>query len=261
MEPIIDQLGRHIVMEHPPKRIVSLVPSQTELLYDLGLDDEVVGITTFCVHPNEWFENKKRVGGTKKVNYKTLEKLEPDLIIGNKEENSQAQISKMMEKYTVWMSDVNSMHDATEMIKLLGKLTGRVEKAASIIDKIIMEFAALQKNKLPLRTAYLIWSSPYMVAANDTFVDSMLRRMGLLNCFSDRTRYPEVSAAELERMHPELILLSSEPFPFKEDHVKQMKEQFPEAKVMLVDGQMFSWYGSRLMNTPKYMAEIIYKLK
>src|ERR1700722_20147309 len=100
-----DQMGRTISVEWPVKRIISLVPSQTELLYSLGLADEVIGITKFCVHPKEWFHSKTRVGGTKKLDFEKIAALKPDLIIGNKEENEEVQIKQLMQDYPVWMSD------------------------------------------------------------------------------------------------------------------------------------------------------------
>lgn len=260
MNTFTDQMGHRVEIAHTPQRIVSLVPSQTELLHDLGLEDEVVGITKFCVHPESWFKSKQRVGGTKLVHMEVMESLQPDLIIGNKEENEEAQVKELMQRYPVWMSDVKNLHEATEMIFLLGQITGRQQRATELIDAILNSFGKLEKAR-PLRTAYFIWHNPWMVAGSDTFVEDMLSRMGLHNCFAEQARYPEVSAAALQEAAPELLLLSSEPFPFKEKHVAELKALLPDAKVQLVDGELFSWYGSRLAKTPAYLAEVLATLE
>src|ERR1700741_3198050 len=107
----IDQTGRKISIPQIPQRIISLVPSQTELLFDLGLDKEVVGITKFCVHPPEWFQTKTRVGGTKQLKIDLIKQLQPDLIIANKEENVKEQIEELEKHFPVWISDVNNLED------------------------------------------------------------------------------------------------------------------------------------------------------
>ena len=122
MKSVTDQMQREIKIPNSPQRIISLVPSQTELLFYLGLEKEVVGITKFCVHPREQFKSKTRVGGTKKYHFDRIKKLQPDLIIGNKEENDQTQIEQLAKEYPVWMSDIISFEDALDMIERIGKI-------------------------------------------------------------------------------------------------------------------------------------------
>lgn len=254
-----DQTGRTITLPHwPPRRILSLVPSQTELLYDLDLEAEVIGITKFCVHPPEWFRKKKRVGGTKTVDYEKVHALEPDLIIGNKEENERVQIEALAARYPVWVSDVRALCDACWMIRELGVLVNRPARASALVQAIEQAFAGHRPApaRPRIRAAYFIWRKPYMIAAGDTFIQAMLREAGFENIFADRERYPEIQLAELAARQPEVILLSSEPFPFAEKHVAAFRDVCPHAEIRIVDGEMFSWYGSRLRHAPAYFRRL-----
>ncbi len=230
-----------------PKRIVSLVPSQTELLYDLGLGDRVVGISKFCVHPFEWFRSKEKVGGTKTILINNLRKLKPDLVIANKEENEREQIEEIAQFCPVHTTDVKNVQDALAMIIELGELTGTQAAAAELRTQIEQHLAAVKVDGPPKRAAYLIWRSPIMVAGGDTFVNDMLKHAGYVNIFADMTRYPSLSAAELAEANPECILLSSEPYPFQEKHIAEFAEICPNATIRLVDGELYSWYGSRML--------------
>lgn len=264
MATFTDQLNRTISISSPPKRIISLVPSQTELLYDLGLRDEVIGITKFCVHPQEWFRSKRRIGGTKTVDFEKIAALAPDLIIGNKEENERNQIETLMGNHPVWMSDIYTLEDALEMILRLGALLGRQQAAVELKLRIEKAFGDLDvfvsglslKNK---KVAYFIWRQPFMVAGNQTFIHHLLTRCGFINVFSDGTfiRYPEISPQQLKEAAPDVILLSSEPYPFKEKHVEEFQRICKGAKIITVDGELFSWYGSRLLYAPAYFINLL----
>ncbi|HET7119022.1 MAG TPA: helical backbone metal receptor [Hanamia sp.] len=243
-------------------RIISLVPSLTELLSYLDLEKEVIGITKFCVHPYEWFQNKTRVGGTKNINFKTIQQLSPDLIIANKEENVKEQIEKLAEKYDVWITDVNNLSDSIKMIYDIGKLIERTESATALalqIDegfkKLQMDFLKPHRFSKPVRfsnAAYFIWKDPYMVAGGDTFINDMMHYCGLKNVFENQKRYPQITLDELQEKNTEVILLSSEPYPFKEKHKEQIQKQMEKTKIELVDGEMFSWYGSRMLKSINY---------
>ena len=254
----IDQMGRRVALDvWPPRRIVSIVPSQTELLADLGLEQEVVGITKFCIHPAEWFQSKKRVGGTKTLDIHKIAALKPDLIIGNKEENEQSQIEALVQQFPVWMSDIYTLEDAFQMMQQLGELTGKSTVADALVLKIRDEFAQLPASgqKRP-KTAYFIWRKPFMVAGGDTFIHQMLQKAGFDNVFGSLSRYPEISLEQLVAAQPERILLSSEPYPFVEKHLAELQEICPNAQIQLVDGELFSWYGSRLLKSPAYFASL-----
>jgi len=252
---VTDQLGRTLELpNHPPKRIVSLVPSQTELLYDLGLADEVVGITKFCVHPEPWFRSKTRVGGTKNIHLDRVRALEPDLILGNKEENIKQKIERLAADCPVWISDVHTLADALAMIRDVGKLVGREKRGRSLaadIHRAFQQLPRVPETGKP-RVAYLIWDRPLMAAGGDTFIHHMLSEAGYRNVFAEKERYPACSEEELAGARPALIFLSSEPFPFAEKHIRRFKQLCPKAVILLVDGEIFSWYGSRLLKAPAY---------
>ena len=251
-----DQLVRTVKLNDFPKRIVSLVPSQTELLFDLDLEDKVVGITKFCIHPASWFKNKQRIGGTKNINFKAIEKLKPDLIIANKEENTQSEIEKLMNLYPVWVSDIGNLEDALRMIVDVGELTNTKKRAIEIAKNIKADFSGFE-SVINKSAAYIIWNNPIMTINKTRFINDMLKRNGLINVFAEKAKeYPEISKDELIRANPEIILLSSEPFPFKEKHLQVFNEICPSAKVILVDGEFFSWYGSRLQKSVGYFSTL-----
>jgi ABC-type Fe3+-hydroxamate transport system substrate-binding protein len=253
MQRMQDQIGRSVDVPLAPQRIISLVPSQTELLYDLGLGDRVIGITKFCVHPEEWFRTKPRIGGTKKVDLDKVRALKPDLIIGNKEENEKKDIETLAREFPVWISDVRDLPGALDMIRRVGELTGTSPKAEEIASSIEQRFTMLAPLDPTLTVAYLIWREPYMAAGHGTFVNDMLRRCGLVNVFDEGdARYPEITPQELAEADPDLILLSSEPYPFQEKHFAELNMICPGTPVRLVDGELFSWYGSRLLRSPSY---------
>lgn len=250
----IDQLGRTIIPGAGPLKIVSLVPSQTELLAHLGLDDEVVGITRFCVHPEHWYRTKTRVGGTKKVNHNTIASLSPNLIIANKEENTKEDIEKLEEQYPVWISDVNDLDSALQMIESIGSLVGRDKQASQLAQEIRQSFQDLAQRADHIQqrsVAYLIWKRPYMAAGRNTFIDSMLHYCGLENVVTD-SRYPVVTISQLQEMQPGILLLSTEPYPFSDKDVASLRAELTNTSVRLVDGELFSWYGSRLLLSANY---------
>lgn len=255
-----DQLNRTIEMASPPQRIVSLVPSQTELLYHLGLEEEVIGITKFCVHPQKWFRQKQRVGGTKNVDLEKVAALQPDLVIANKEENVKAQIEELAKNFPVWVSDVNTPQDAYAMMQSIGEITGRKNTAESLVHQIRDNFSQLQTPDKKLQTAYLIWKDPYMTVGGDTFIHQMLEAAGMTNLFADRLRYPAITLDELQAVNCQLLLLSSEPYPFQQKHVDELQQQLPSTTVLPVDGELFSWYGSRLLQAPAYFQQLQQKI-
>lgn len=250
----VDQLGNTVAIQRPVKRIISLVPSQTELLFDLGLHREVVGFTKFCVHPSSWLKEKTIIGGTKKFDFEIIDSLQPDLIIGNKEENYQEGIEQLRSKYPVWMSDIENLPQALNMIRQVGELVNRSFESASIIKRIESLFLNLPSFE-EKKALYLIWRKPWMATGTNTFIHDMLTRLKLVNVIC-QSRYPELTDADIRELNPEVILLSSEPFPFAEKHVDELRALCPQAKIILVDGEMFSWYGSRLQYAPAYFQEL-----
>lgn len=254
----IDQMKREIWLPSFPERIVSLVPSQTELLIDLGLQDHLVGRTQFCIHPAESLNDIPRIGGTKKLQLDAIKALKPDLIIGNKEENQKADIEALEGTYPVWMSDIQTTDDALNMIRSIGEITQSSKRANDIAKSIESDFAEINLQKArfkELRVLYAIWKNPWMFAGRNTFIHQILELAGFQNACLDE-RYPEMDLKDLEKLQFDCLLLSSEPFPFAGKHAEETKILFPDKKVLLVDGEVFSWYGSRLLRLKQYLSEL-----
>ncbi len=245
------------------KRIISLVPSLTELLSYLSLDEEVIGITKFCVHPEKWFRSKTKVGGTKNINTEIIHELGPDLIIANKEENVKEQIEGLSRSYNVLLTDINDLDTAITGILQIGKLTSRVDKSEKLaidIKERFINFALASPDETKANAAYLIWSNPYMAAGGGTFIDDMMQYCGLRNVFFHIERYPVITLVDIKECECKFLLLSSEPYPFRKKHIDEIKVILPEMEIMLVDGEMFSWYGSRLLKAATYFESLHSKL-
>lgn len=236
-------------------KIVSLVPSITEALFDLGLTGhEVVGRTKFCIHPKDKVKNVTIVGGTKNINIEKIKALQPDLILANKEENVKEQVEALMNDFKVMVTNVETVEDNYYLLKNLGKLIGREERAQLFNLKI---YDVLNQAKLDtsIKTAYLIWKNPYMSVGSDTFIHRILSETGFENIFKNKTRYPEITPEDLAEA--DLIMLSSEPFPFKEKHIEELKVFYPDKKIMIVDGEAFSWYGTHIAKCENYFKELL----
>ena len=262
IKQINNQLNNEIQYKILRNKIISIVPSQTEFLYDLGLEEEVVGITKFCIYPEHWFRSKTRIGGTKQLKIDVITELNPDLIIGNKEENERSQIEELQEKFPVWLSDIVTFEDALNMMRTIGKLVNREVKANQIVQQIIDKKKNFDLNftsNKRLKVAYFIWRKPYMVAANDTYINEMLRTFGAENIFESKVRYPEIELQDLKKYDVDAIFLSSEPYPYKKKHLAEFQAACPNAKVILVDGEAFSWYGSRMLKAFDYF-EVLWGL-
>ncbi len=255
----VDQLSRKVTISFPPKRIISTVPSQTELLADLGLDEEVVGVTRFCTFPKDWKKTKTIIGGTKRLDFNKISSLEPDLIIGNKEENIKPQVEEIVEKLPYWISDVQCFEDNQKLIKDIGELCNRnteAEVLCSRIENVCSTIRSIQKR--PKRVAYFIWRNPFMVAGSNTYISSILGKLGFINVFNHLDkRYPIVTLEDLKRLEVDEIFLSSIPFPFNELHAQEFKINFPDIKVTFVDGEVFSYFGSRISKSEEYLLSLL----
>jgi len=255
---IKDQLQRELNIKDVPKRIISLVPSQTELLVSLGLEKNIVGITKFCIHPKYLRKSKTVVGGTKKVHLDKIRALNPDIILCNKEENTREMVLELEKIAPVHVSEIIDFEDVLILIEMYGKLFDRSQQANQLNLKLQKEKREFEK-EIPVvlgKVAYFIWREPWMVAGGDTFINSLLKLNGWENVFeNNKSRYPEIKLEELKRLKPDLILLSSEPYPFKEKHVEEMR-QICNVRVELVDGEYFSWYGSRLIPAFDYFKKL-----
>jgi len=260
MKEYTDQIGNTITLPAPPVRIVSLVPSQTELLFDLGLESRLVGITKFCVHPYYLKQVKTIVGGTKKVHPEKIRLLKPDIIICNKEENTQEIVAQMQEIAPVWTSDIYTIQDNLDMISEFGKIFSVRTQAQLWTDKItraLNDFKQFMEGREAQKSAYFIWKNPYMAAGGNTFINEMLTLNKFTNIYESRGRYPEVIIQKLRiQGDPDVVFLSSEPYPFKEEDAFELGRHTHHAKTVFVDGEMFSWYGSRLLKAFPYFKQL-----
>ena len=259
---VTDDLGREIQIPFPPQRIISAVPSTTEFLFDLELDDKVISRTRFCRYPENKIERLPNIGGTKNLYADKIKLLNPDLILANEEENNKAQIEALMELYPVYVSKVRNFEDALSNILKTGKITDSEPKAFEIANNIRSEFAKLPKRDQKIKVLYLIWKNPYMCVAKDTFINSMMEMCGFENIIEEsEERYPILNEEQIQALNPELILLSSEPFPFSDVNKTEFQKILPNAKIELVDGEMFSWYESHLQKASKYFTSLIDKIQ
>jgi len=233
-----------------PASIVSLVPSLTELLFDLGLGSKVAGRTRFCIHPEDKVEQARIIGGTKNPRIKKILSMKPDLIIANREENRKEDVEELRKFVEVMVTDINTVDDALITIFDIGERCGVAEKAVELTATIRREL-----NRAPdepeLTAAYFIWRDPWMTIGNDTYIHSVLDHWSLKNVYGDLKRYPKTTLKELQKRSPNLVMLSSEPYPFKEKHLQEVEEACPGSRIVLVDGEWFSWYGSRMLGSFK----------
>ncbi|WP_282073171.1 ABC transporter substrate-binding protein [Polaribacter atrinae] len=253
---VLDQIGRMLELDKTPKRIVCLVPSLTELLVDLGLKDSIVGVTKFCIHPNYIRQTKTVVGGTKSIHIDKIKALQPDIILCNKEENTKEIVQTCEKIAPTHVSDIFTIDDNLALIKQYGKLFSIESNALKMIAEIslkLTDFKQFIKNKETKKVVYFIWKDPWMAVGNTTFINHLLELNKFDNIYQHKERYPEVDLEEMKlNTQLDFILLSSEPFPFKEEHILEIENFTPKAKAILVDGEMFSWTGSRLIKAFDY---------
>lgn len=257
---ITDQTGQILNIKTIPKRIISLVPSQTELLFDLGLKDSIIGITKFCIHPKDTIKGKQIVGGTKNIKLDKVLALQPDIILCNKEENTKEIVNTCREICPVHVSDIFNIEDTKKLIEDYGKLFNKSKESSDIIQKIdfkLNDFIYYIKQKPVLKIAYFIWRNPWMVVASNTFINHLLELNNFENIYSSKNRYPEIDIKNLSKEKSlEVILLSSEPYPFKDKHINELENLTHNIKIVLVDGELFSWYGTRLLKSFDYFKKL-----
>ncbi|WP_346984630.1 helical backbone metal receptor [Chryseobacterium sp. POE27] len=236
-------------------KVVSLVPSITEALFDLGLtENEVIGRTKFCIHPKNMVKNVPVIGGTKNINIDKIRELKPDLILANKEENVREQVEALMDNFKVIVSNVENIEDNYYLLKNLGKIFNK-EGKAQLFNLKIYDVLNQAKINQKVKVAYLIWNNPYMTIGSDTFIHKILEEIGFENVFKGKKRYPQIETEDLA--DADIIMLSSEPFPFKEKHIHELKAFYPDKKIMIVDGEAFSWYGTHIAKCENYFKELV----
>ena len=178
------------------------------------------------------------------------------MIIGNKEENEKSQIEALEKIAPVYMSDVNTLEDAYAMMFDLAMLCGKEEKGRELITSAKTEMDNCQNIFAGKKMLYCMWYQPWMAVAADTFIDGVLRHLGFENILKHKSRYPEFIWEEIKELNPDYIFLSSEPFPFSQRHKGEVLQLMPTTKVVQVDGERFSWYGSRLILAGKYFKHL-----
>jgi len=252
---IYDQSERSFIINQPVKKVVSLVPSVTETLIFLGLKEQMAGRTKFCLHPQVHVEHIPVVGGTKSIDIEKVIYLNPDLIIGSKEENEKEQIITLAEQFPVYVNDVIDLPSCYNFIEAMGNIFSLENAAQDLIFSIRNSF----ENKMFFfnpRIIYLIWHKPFMTIGKNTFIDSILKQSGLYNIFGHLERYPQITEQQIQEAEADYILLSTEPYPFNENHCREFEKIFKGSKVMLVDGEMFAWYGSHLLKSASYFQQL-----
>jgi len=253
-----DDLGREFEWNGPPQRIISLCPSQTELLYTLGLGNQVVGRTRFCIHPSPSVYSAKRVGGTKDVDLQRVRELNPDLILAEKEEQTAETVAELERESPVCVTKVESITDALKMIIQVGNWTGTESLARVWHNRIVSAFENIRTVIPAIRVAYLIWREPWMAVGSGTYIDSVLQHMGMTNVFAERQeRYPVISLTELKELEIDCVFLSSEPYPFGNKHILEINQVISHQKCLCVDGEWFSWYGSRMWIAAPQLSNVL----
>lgn len=240
-----------------PARLVSLVPSTTETVFALGAGDRLVGVTRFCVHPREARQRAVVVGGTKNPNLERIFELRPDVVLANQEENRKEDIEKLRSRLEVHLAFPRTVDEARSDILGLGDVLEVEERAAALASEIDGARLALHQVAKRFRYLYFIWRRPFMVAGPDTFIDGLLTEAGGRNCAPrDRGRYPQLGIDEIERTDADVLLLSSEPFPFREAHRLELASRVSGDRVLLVDGELLSWHGVRMIEGLRYLGEL-----
>jgi len=237
---------------------VSLVPSTTETLAELGVREQVVGRTRYCVHPQPWVDEVPTVGGTKDPDLARIEELSPDLIVANREENKPAHFDALDGIAPLWVAYPRDVSGSLADVLELGALVGVPRIGRDLVARIAearADLAVTVDGRAPFRYAYLIWRDPWMAVNDDTFIAALLAEAGGRNALGAHAeRYPQVALDELREADPDIVFLPSEPYAFTEGHAAELAELAPRAR--LVDGEMLSWHGSRLLAAFPYLADV-----
>lgn len=236
----------------PNARIVSLVPSITELLCDLGLAPQLVGRTGFCIHPAEVVRDIPKVGGTKDVNIEKIRKLAPSHLVVNIDENEKPTVDKLAQFVpNIVVTHPIEPRDNLALVRLMGGVFCAQERADAWCREFERELAQVQAGR-PQRVLYCIWKDPWMTVSRDTYIARMLALIGWSIPEIGDVRYPSFQWSDALVRDVDQVLLSSEPYRFTKEHVDALELQIGRP-VQLVDGEMMSWYGSRALQGIRYL--------
>jgi ABC-type Fe3+-hydroxamate transport system substrate-binding protein len=251
LSPPVDGRGRTPALTDAPQRLVSLVPSTTETLFALGLGPRVVGVTRFCVRPAS-ARDLAKVGGTKDADPERILALDPDLVVGNCEENTRELFDALEGRVPVWAAFPRTVDDALDDLSAVGRLCGAHEASRThrqAIEAARADLHAAADAAGPFTYVALIWNRPLMSVSDDTFVSAMLAEAGGRNAVGDRPdRFPVLEPGALAAASPDVVLLLSEPFPFRPRHAARLVADtgLPEDRFRYVDGQHLTWHGVRM---------------
>lgn len=256
---LVDATGIRHAPARVDVRIVSLVPSLTELLFDLDLGGSVVGRTGFCVHPREALRGIPKVGGTKDVDIERVRALSPTHLVVNVDENEKPTVDALRAHVpNVIVTHPVAVEDNLALYRLFGGIFGRQDQASRLCDALAGAFDEVRAGDFaPLRVLYLIWRRPWMTVGPDTYIARMLARVGLRAVAPESARrYPEVDPEGFDASRFDAVLLSTEPYRFGAPHVRELADDpwIGGRPVVLVDGEMTSWYGSRAIAGLRYLA-------
>jgi ABC-type Fe3+-hydroxamate transport system substrate-binding protein len=255
---LTDATGATVSLAATPRRIVSLVPSTTETVFELGAGDRVVGVTRYCVRPDGARRQARVVGGTKSPRLETIRELDPDLILANQEENREEDVQALRQVAPVYVAFPRDVPAAIAEILKLGILTGREAVARRMCLELAESLQRLREardGRPVFPYLYFIWRQPYMAAGPGTFIDALLGEAGGRNVLDGAPgRYPELTAEQIETAGADVLFFSSEPYPFAPRHL----EEIPAArgKRILVDGQLLSWHGARMREGIPYAERV-----
>ncbi len=261
--PLIDAAGQHHRQAQKAK-ILSLVPSLTELMFDLGLENSLVGRTAFCVHPKNRIKSIPSIGGTKQVNWEKVEAAAPTHALVNIDETPKELAEALSGKGIIpIVTHPIAPQDNLELFRFFGRLFDRedqAEKLCQSFDSAWEELKTIQADLPDRKVLYLIWKDPFMTVSQDTYISQMLN---LINWHSlghdENRRYPEVPSTSDSIEKADLILFATEPFPFKDENLKEFSQEHPEikAELKIVDGEVFSWYGSRSIQSLRLLKQMV----
>jgi len=267
MAPRVDASGVAVELPRPPRRIVSLIPSTTEILCRLGLGDALVGITVYCVEPRDVVRGKTRIGGEKNPDLEKIRALAPDLVVANIEENRREDIDRLRAwSIPVWVTYPRTVAEGIQLVGELGELTDAEARARELVRDLESLYARAERagaHRPPVAVFYPIWRGPYMTINGDTYIHDMLRVCGARNIFADRPeRYPTVTLDEMAARRPAVILLPDEPFRFRRAHLADFEvyTEVPavrDGRIHLVDGKPFSWHGPRIAEALRTLPGLI----
>ena len=269
MISVTDARGTAIGLSHPPRRIISLVPSTTESVHALGAGDHLVGVTRYCVLPPEARAKTSLVGGTKNPRIDVIRGLKPDLILANKEENREQDVRELETMAPVYVAFPRDITSALEELRKLGDLLRCDDTARKLVeglDRARTNLRRQSRTQAPFRFLYLIWQKPYMAAGTTTFIEALIREAGGRNVIDPEAgRYPQLTVAEIEELRPDVVLFSSEPFPFEAKHATEFLSATSDpsslkGRTLLVDGQLLSWHGARLREGIPYLTDLAHEI-